>query len=206
MHNREEYFKLNNTYTFVTFIIGLILGFMVFFSGVVRAEENKTIDNPLLLLASLDGDKWSTQLIYDTTNACFQGTVRWIVMSNPALIGQRPPPMAQRQMIEHCFCVMDNIRKLHKVEEYIKIVPNQELVGNLFMVKAIECVEEHKTLPSFFSILIVPTIPSDNETTTNDNETKNVIPEDKPKDSQDELPGQKPIESENGLPETIFQG
>ena len=36
---------------------------------------------------------------------------------------------------------------------------------------------------------------------------KQVVPKkDKPKDSQDEPPGQKPEESENGLPETIFQG
>ena len=64
------------------------------------------------------------------------------------------------------------------------------------MTKAAECVGEYQTLPNFF--MKIPEIP--------DNETKNLIPEDKPKDSQDEPPGLKPKESENGLPETIFQG
>ena len=65
--------------------------------------------------------------------------------------------------------------------------------GNLFMSKALECVGEYQTLSSFFT-----KIP--------DNETKIEIPKDKPKDSQDEPPGLKPKESDNGLPETIFQG
>ena len=34
--------------------------------------------------------EWTTQLVYDTTNACYQGTVRWIVMTNPSLAGQAP--------------------------------------------------------------------------------------------------------------------
>ena len=72
--------------------------------------------------------------------------------------------------------------------------------GQLFMSKAAECVGVYETLPSFF--MRIP----DNETKTNDNETKIEIPEDKPRDSQDEPPGLKPKESENGLPETIFQG
>ena len=61
------------------------------------------------------------------------------------------------------------------------------------MTNAGECVVEYETLPSFF--MKIP-----------DNGTKNVIPEDKPKDSQDEPPGLNQKESENGLPETIFQG
>ena len=184
------------------FIVGLIFGFivflMIFFVKGANAEDNKTIEFtdkgwPKIL----DDDKWTIQLLFDTVQACYQGTIRWIVISNPTLLGQIPTLAAQRQMMEHCFCVMDKIRKENKVEEYKKKVLNPEWGGNLFMLKALECVNEYKTLPSFFTKIIE---------TPSDNNDKIVTPEEKPKDSQDEPPGQKPKESKNGLPATIFQG
>ena len=190
------------------FIVGLIFGLMVFlmvfFVKGVRAEDNKTIEFtdrgwPKIL----DDDKWTTQMLFDTVQACYQGTIRWVVLSHPSLIGQIPTIAAQRQMMEHCFCVMDKIRKENKVEDYRKKVLDPEWGGNIFMLKAMECVNKYKTLPSFFTNIIQA--PSDNETITNNND-KIVTPEDKPKDSQDEPPGQKPKESKNGLPATIFQG
>ena len=183
------------------FIVGLILGLMVFlmvfFVKGLRAEDNETKKVVL--------KEWTTQLLYDTTNACYQGTIRWIVISNPALIGQTPDFAAQRQMIIHCFCVMDKIRKEFKIEEYQKLVYDPEWTGKTFMKKALECVKKEKTLPSFFVIQedekIKPTpIPK----VTDDNETKKVIPE-KPEDSKDELPSQKPKESKEDST-TIFQG
>ena len=96
--------------------------------------------------------------------------------------------------------VSNYIRKELKYQEYIKKVPDINWTGKLFMDNAAKCVAEYETLPSFFM-----TMP-DAFPKTNDNGTINEIPEDKPKDSQDEPPGQKPEESENGLPETIFQG
>ena len=61
------------------------------------------------------------------------------------------------------------------------------------MLKAMECVGEYETLPSFF--IKMP---------TSDNETKKVIPE-KSGDSKEELPSPKPKESEEDST-TIFQG
>ena len=183
------------------FIIGLIFGLMVFlmffFVKGVRAEDNETKRVVL--------KEWTTQLLYDTTNACYQGTIRWIVMTNPSLIGQAPDFLAQRQMMIHCFCVMDRIRNEIKIEEYQKKVYNSEWTGNTFMAKALECVKEEKTLPSYFTIkedeeIKITPIPK----VTDDNETKKVIPE-KPEDSKDELPSQKPKESEEDST-TIFQG
>ena len=142
--------------------------------------------------------EWTTQLLYDTTNACYQGTIKWIVMSNPNLLGQTPGWRSKRQMLEHCFCVMDRIRKEITIEEYQKKVFEQEWVGNTFITKALECVKEEKTLPSFF------VIQGDEEIKTVDNETKKVIPEES-EDSKDELPSQKPKESEEDST-TIFQG
>ena len=111
-------------------------------------------------------------------------------MNNPSLAGQPPNFIVQRQMVEHCFCVMDKIRKEHKLEEYKVKVFDPDWTGETFMLKAIECVKKYKTLPSFFKDI---EIPLDNET---NGETE---------DSKDELPSQKPKESEENST-TIFQG
>ena len=187
-------------------LIIITLGVLMFVSTSVEGVDNKTVDEPKFTKGGfpiiLDADKWPSQIIYDTVGACYQGTIRWVVLSHPSLIGQIPTIAAQRQMAEHCFCVMDKIRHEIKLEEYIKKVLDPEWGGNIFMLKAMECVNKYKTLPSFFTNIIEP--PPDNKTTTNDNE-KIMIPEDKPKDSQEESPDQQQEESE-GSPKTIFQG
>ena len=135
---------------------------------------------------------WTTQLLYDTTNACYEGTIRWVIMGHPSLRGLPPTMRAQRQMIVHCFCVMDKIKKEFKIEEYQKLVYDQEWIRNTFMAKAMECVKEEQTLPSFFinNKTIIPKI---------------LVPDGKTEDSQKESPDQQQEES-NGIPETIFQG
>jgi len=197
----NSYFKNEKLAKIIMTVLLFLIIMLVAGMFVVKAEDNKTIDEPVFTERGwpkiLDDNKWTTQLIFDTVQACYQGTIRWVVLSHPTLLNQIPTLAAQRQMMEHCFCVMDKIRKENKVEEYKKKVLNPEWGGNLFMLKAMECVNEYKTLPSFFTN-IIPTPP--------DNNDKIVTPEDKPKDSQDEPPGQKPKESKNGLPATIFQG
>ena len=168
----------------------------------VRAEDNKTIDEPVFTERGfpkiLDDDKWASQLIYDTIGACYQGTIRWVLLSNPSLLNQLPSPIAQRQMVEHCFCVMDKIRKENKIEDYRKKVIDPEWGGNLFMLKAMECVGDYETLPSFFMKMPTP----DNETKK---ENKILIKPEEPQDSKEESPDQPKEESE-GSPQTIFQG
>ena len=199
MEKKQEYFRGVSVIKiiFMTFIIGLIFGLMFFFVKGVRAEDNETKRVVL--------KEWTTQLLYDTTNACYEGTIRWVLLTHPSLLGQPPNWRSQRQMIEHCFCVMDRIRKEIKIEDYQKLVYDPIWTGNTFMVKAMECVKEEKTLPSFFVIrgdegIKTTPIPK----VTDDNETKKVIPE-KSEDSKDELPSQKPKESEEDST-TIFQG
>ena len=177
----------------IIMVIGIVIALIITSSSKVGAVE--TIDDsprtpggfPKILD---DDDDWPTQILYDTVGACFQGTVKWVVMNNPGLIGQIPSPMAQRQMVEHCFCVMDYIRKELKYQEYIKKVPDINWTGKLFMDNAAKCVGEYETLPSFF--MKIP----DNETTINPKELE---------DSKDELPSQKPKESKKDST-TIFQG
>ena len=182
------------------FIVGLIFGLMVFlmvfFVKGVKAEDNETKKVVL--------KEWTTQLLYDTTNACYEGTIRWVLLSHPSLLGQPPNWRSQRQMIEHCFCVMDRIRKEIKIEDYQKLVYDPIWTGNTFMVKAMECVKEEKTLPSFFVIRGdegIKTTPIPKGKT--DNPT--VVPDGETEDSKEESPDQQQEESE-GSPETIFQG
>jgi len=174
----------------------LIFVLILSFGGLVVAE-NVPPRTPGGFPKILDDDKWSSQILYDTIGACFQGTIKWVVLSNPGLRNQVPNPLAQRQMVEHCFCVMDKIRKEIEYKKYIKKVTDMNWTGNFFMTKALECVGEYKTLPSFFTNILIPT---DNETKDN----KTIIP-DVPQDSPEEPQSQKPIESAEELG-TIFQG
>ncbi len=141
----------------------------------------------------LPNDKWTSQLVYDTLGGCYQGTIRWIIMSNPSLIGQAPNMLAQRQMMEHCFCVLDKIRFHISLKEYMVKVYDEQYVGNLFMVKAIECVAEYQTLPSFFTRQKNP----DNETKKIESPKLKGLPESSP---------DQPKENPTGGPTTIFQG
>jgi hypothetical protein len=165
----NSYFKNEKLAKIIMSVLLFVMILLVAGLFVVKAEDNKTTDEPVFTERGfpkiLDDDKWVSQLVYDTIGACYQGTIRWVILSNPSLLGQLPAPIAQRQMVEHCFCVMDKIRKENKVEEYVKKVIDPLWGGNLFMLKAVECVSEYETLPSFFMKLPMP----DNATKT-DNE------------------------------------
>ena len=195
---KENYIKSILIFLLILIVVSL---FIVNITS-VRAEDNKTTDEPMFTERGfpkiLDDDKWTSQLIYDTIGACYQGTIRWVLLSNPSLLNQLPSPIAQRQMVEHCFCVMDKIRKENKIEDYRKKVIDPEWGGNLFMLKAMECVGEYKTLPSFFMKMPTP----DNETKK---ENKIIIKPEESQDLQEESPDQPKEESE-GSPQTIFQG
>ena len=96
-------------------------------------------------------DEWPTQVIYDTTNICYQGTLRWIVMGNPNLANQLPPVHVARAMVVHCFCVMDKLRTEYKFTPYTDLIGkdnpmNPRILPNKFMQKALQCIKEHNTL------------------------------------------------------------
>ena len=195
----NSYFKNEKFTKIVMGVLIFLLIMIVAGMFVVRAEDNKTIEfDDKGWPKILDDDEWRSQLVFDTVQACYQGTIRWVLLSNPSLLNQIPSPIAQRQMMEHCFCVMDKIRKENKIEDYKKKVLDPEWGGNLFMLKAMECVGEYKTLPSFFIKMPTP----DNETKK---ENKIIIKPEEPQDLQEESPDQPKEESE-GSPQTIFQG
>ena len=198
----NSYFKNEKLAKIIMSVLLFLLILIVAGMFVVKAEDNKTTDKPMFTERGfpkiLDDDKWVSQLVYDTIGACYQGTIRWVILSNPSLLGQLPAPIAQRQMVEHCFCVMDKIRKENKVEEYVKKVIDPLWGGNLFMLKAVECVSEYETLPSFFMKLPMP----DNATKTDNEKVEKLkvlpaepegpeesSPDEEPKDQQIILQG-----------------
>ena len=195
----NSYFKNEKLAKIIMSVLLFLIIMLVAGMFVVKAEDNKTIEfTDMGWPKILDDDKWTTQMLFDTVQACYQGTIRWVVLSHPSLLSQIPTLAAQRQMMEHCFCVMDKIRKENKVEDYRKKVRDPEWGGNIFMLKAMECVNKYKTLPSFFTKIIET--PSDNET---NNPT--VVPDGETEDLKEESPDQQQEESE-GSPQTIFQG
>ena len=185
--NEGETFYRIAIFTSILFMILFLFGGVVMLNQVRAEDQSRTAGGfPKIL----DSGKWSTQLLWDTTNACYQGTIRWIVMTNPSLLGQVPNIMAQRQMVVHCFCVVDKIRNEHTLEEYFKKVLDPQWSGNLFMIKAMECVKEWQTLPLFFTT----NLPIDNETITRKQEesdngsgTLDSIPE-QPNEPLEEAP------------------
>ena len=179
----------------ITITVGILI--VLFLSTSVEGAEDNETKKVVL-------KEWTTQLLYDTTNACYEGTIRWVLLTHPSLLGQPPNWRSQRQMIEHCFCVMDRIRKEIKIEDYQKQVFDPVWTGNTFMVKAMECVKEEKTLPSFFVIRGdegIKTTPIPKGKIDN----PPVVPDGETEDSKEESPDQQQEESE-GSPETIFQG
>ena len=73
---------MKNIFLQLVFWFGLFF-IMIGVGEVIKAEDNKTRKKIIL-------KEWTTQLLYDTTNACYQGTMKWIVITNPKLIGVQP--------------------------------------------------------------------------------------------------------------------
>ena len=195
----NSYFKNEKLAKIIMGVLLVVMILLVAGVAVVKAEDNKTIEfDDKGWPKILDDDEWRSQLVFDTVQACYQGTIRWVLLSNPSLLNQIPSPIAQRQMMEHCFCVMDKIRKENKIEDYKKKVLNPEWGGNLFMLKAVECVGEYETLPSFFMKMPIP----DNATKTDNEKVEKleVLP------AEPEGPEESSPDTEIEDQQTILQG
>ena len=193
-------------FEWIAIVVGIAVVLWITTTYKAEASDNITIQEPKEIKPYIRQemtDEWSSQIIYDTMIGCYEGTLRWILISNPGLIGVRPGPQAQRQMLEHCFCVLDKIRKKHTFPDYLNQLPNTAWLGQLYMSQALACVDEHKTLPKFFTTDTIKVVPKDNETTTEDNELD--VKKEESEDSQEQLPSEESIESEVDS-KTIFQG
>ena len=123
-----------------------IIVFSLVFLPFIWAQE-KTIDD----FEKVPDDGWPSQVIYDTTNVCYNGTLRWIALGNPNLMNQPPPYHIARIMTVHCFCVLDKVRTQYKYKAYVDFISKDnknapELIPKLFMGKSLECIKEYGTL------------------------------------------------------------
>ena len=143
-----------------------------------KVEAQVDVDKKLFikeLVIKVPNDEWPSQVIFDTIHVCYQGTLRWIVMGNPNLIGQSVPNHIGRTMTVHCFCVLDKIRTKYKLTPYTNMLGgddpmNPQFLPRLFMTTAIECIKEYNTL--FGLVVLDPSFNID-DVLNQDNETKN---------------------------------
>jgi hypothetical protein len=191
-------------------ISGLIFVFMlflmVFLFEEVRAEDNNTkgtvadeLNNARKQLKKefikVPNDEWPSQVIFDTVQVCYQGTLRWVAMGNPNLINTPPPYNIARVMTIHCFCVLDKLRTAYKLTVWTKMLSKENPLAPIvapreFMEKAVLCLKEHNTLTGL--IVLDPNMLDE---FLNDNETKNdtkieVKPPDNNSGKSDSLPEQ----------------
>ena len=178
----------------------------------VRAEDNNTketgadelnkarkqLKNGETLLErhfiKVPNDEWPSQVIFDTVQVCYQGTLRWVAMGNPNLINTPPPYHVARVMTVHCFCVLDKLRTAYKLSVWTKMLSKENplaptVAPKEFMQKAVLCIKEHNTLTG-----LVALDPDMLDQFLNDNETKNDIQIEVPPDANsgksDSLPEQ----------------
>jgi hypothetical protein len=167
---------------------------MVFFVKGVRAEDNK----PFI---KVPNDEWPSQVIFDTVQVCYQGTLRWVAMGNPNLMNKPPPYHIARIMTIHCFCVLDKLRTAYKLTVWTKMLskdnPSAPVVApKEFMQKAVMCLKEHNTLTGLVVLdpKMLDEFLNDNETSTrkqkesdNGSGTSDSIPE-QPNEPLEEAP------------------
>ena len=120
-------------------------------------------------------DEWPSQVIFDTIQICYQGTIKWIVMGSPGLLGQVPPYPVARAMTVHCFCVLDKLRTEYKFTPYTNMLGkddpmNPRILPNKFMEKAVMCIKEHNTLAGL--VVLDPNFNMNKMLEQKDNETK----------------------------------
>ena len=97
----NSYFKNEKLAKIIMGVLLVVMILLVAGVAVVKAEDNKTIEfDDKGWPKILDDDEWRSQLVFDTVQACYQGTIRWVLLSDPSLLNQIPSPIAQRQMME----------------------------------------------------------------------------------------------------------
>ena len=135
-------------------------------------NEEKIVDRHFI---KVPDDEWPSQVIFDTIQICYQGTIKWIVMGSPGLLGQVPPYPVARAMTVHCFCVLDKLRTEYKFTPYTNMLGkddpmNPRMLPNKFMEKAVQCIKEHNTLAGL--VVLDPNFNLNKMLEQKDNETK----------------------------------
>ena len=167
---------MNNKFITICFILFALFTASVFaFSLQAKEKKNEIYPNFLL---------------YNSTTACMQGLVQVVISNNPKLRNQFIPPAVQQQLLGHCSCVVDRIRKVYPLQEYLNEIHDYLWIKTVWGKYGAECMKA-----GYLAGIIQ--LPTDNktkeDTRVEDNKTESLKPESNVEE----------IENEEA---TIFQG
>ena len=165
---------------FITMCLILFALFTVtVFAWSVQAQETEKKD-----------EFYPNFLLYNSTTACMQGVVTLVISNNPSLKNQFIPPAIQQQLLGHCSCIVDRIRKEITIQEYRKEIHDYLWIKTVWGKYGTECMKA-----GYLAGIIQ--LPTDNktkeDTRVEDNKTESL----KPESSVEEIENEEP---------TIFQG
>ena len=167
---------MNNKFITICFILFALFTASVFaFSLQAKEKKNEIYPNFLL---------------YNSTTACMQGLVQVVISNNPKLRNQFIPPAVQQQLLGHCSCVVDRIRKVYPLQKYLNEIHDYLWIKTVWGKYGAECMKA-----GYLAGIIQ--LPTDNKTKEDtrieDNKTESL----KPESSVEEIENEEP---------TIFQG
>ena len=167
---------MNNKFITICFILFALFTASVFAFS-LQAKEKKDEIYPNFLL-------------YNSTTACMQGLVQVVISNNPKLRNQFIPPAVQQQLLGHCSCVVDRIRKVYPLQKYLNEIHDYLWIKTVWGKYGAECMKA-----GYLAGIIQ--LPTDNktkeDTRVEDNKTESLKPESNVEE----------IENEEA---TIFQG
>ena len=167
---------MNNKFITICFILFALFTASVFAFSLQATEKKDEI--------------YPNFLLYNSTTACMQGLVQVVISNNPKLRNQFIPPAVQQQLLGHCSCVVDRIRKVYPLQEYLNEIHDYLWIKTVWGKYGAECMKA-----GYLAGIIQ--LPTDNktkeDTRVEDNKTESL----KPESSVEE------IENEEA---TIFQG
>ena len=167
---------MNNKFITICFILFALFTASVFAFSLQATEKKDEI--------------YPNFLLYNSTTACMQGLVQVVISNNPKLRNQFIPPAVQQQLLGHCSCVVDRIRKVYPLQEYLNEIHDYLWIKTVWGKYGAECMKA-----GYLAGIIQ--LPTDNktkeDTKVEDNKTESL----KPESSVEEIENEEP---------TIFQG
>ena len=167
---------MNNKFITICFILFALFTASVFAFSLQATEKKDEI--------------YPNFLLYNSTTACMQGLVQVVISNNPKLRNQFIPPAVQQQLLGHCSCVVDRIRKVYPLQEYLNEIHDYLWIKTVWGKYGAECMKA-----GYLAGIIQ--LPTDNktkeDTKVEDNKTESLKPESNVEE----------IENEEA---TIFQG
>ena len=162
---------------FITMCLILFALFTVtVFAWSVQAQETEKKD-----------EFYPNFLLYNSTTACMQGVVTLVISNNPSLKNQFIPPAIQQQLLGHCSCIVDRIRKEITIQEYRKEIHDYLWIKTVWGKYGTECMKA-----GYLAGIVQLPIPTDNETKEDtkveDNKTESLEPKSKVEKIQNEEP------------------